>query len=259
MRNDKNYFVVQGWMVSELKLTGTDLLVYALIYGFSQDGRNSFYGSTQYIADTIGVSKRTVITTLQRLTENGILEKQVDDRTGVRYCHYRAVGWGGEKSSPVVKTSHKGGEKSSSGVVKNLHQGGEKSSPNIKDNNKEDIKEIDIGSNQFDYDWVVDLYHSHCQTAPKIKKLTEERKRKLKTLFAGFSKNEIEDAFKMAGQSSFLRGENSSGWVANFDFLIKKGNLLKVLEGNYKSAYRSRFSTETGSKKVSVDEYNHEG
>ena len=130
MRNDKNYFVVQGWMVSKLKLTGNDLLVYALIYGFSQDGKNSFYGSTQYIADTIGASKRTVISTLQRLTENGLLDKQVDDRTGVKYCHYRAIGWGGEEIAPVVKYLHEGGEESSSGVVKNFHQGGEELSPN---------------------------------------------------------------------------------------------------------------------------------
>lgn len=31
-----NYFAVQGWMVTELKLKGNALMLYAIIYGFSQ-------------------------------------------------------------------------------------------------------------------------------------------------------------------------------------------------------------------------------
>ena len=38
MKSD-NYIVIQGWMVNELNLKGNDLLVFALIYGFTRDGR----------------------------------------------------------------------------------------------------------------------------------------------------------------------------------------------------------------------------
>jgi len=33
---EDNYFAVQGWMVTELKLKGNALMLYAIIYGFSQ-------------------------------------------------------------------------------------------------------------------------------------------------------------------------------------------------------------------------------
>ena len=33
---NENYVLIQGWMINELKLKGNELLIYALIYGFSQ-------------------------------------------------------------------------------------------------------------------------------------------------------------------------------------------------------------------------------
>ncbi len=36
-------------------------------------------------------------------------------------------------------------------------------------------------------------------------------------------------------QSEFLKGNNSSDWSANFDWVMKDRNLAKVLDGNYKN------------------------
>ena len=33
--------------------------------------------------------------------------------------------------------------------------------------------------------------------------------------------------------SKFMQGDNKNKWQVTFDWLIKKANLLKVLEGNY--------------------------
>ena len=39
MNNYKdNYIVIQTFMIRELKLKGNELILYALIHGFSQDG-----------------------------------------------------------------------------------------------------------------------------------------------------------------------------------------------------------------------------
>ena len=43
-----NYITILGWMVSELGLSGSALLIYAIIYGFSQNGDDSYTGSRQY-------------------------------------------------------------------------------------------------------------------------------------------------------------------------------------------------------------------
>ena len=39
--------------------------------------------------------------------------------------------------------------------------------------------------------------------------------------------------FEKAEASSFLKGANGRDWSANFDWLIKDSNMVKVLEGNY--------------------------
>ena len=36
MVKSENYITIQGWMVTELKLKGNELLIYALIFGFTQ-------------------------------------------------------------------------------------------------------------------------------------------------------------------------------------------------------------------------------
>lgn len=51
MINDGNYITIQGWMRTDLKLSGNELIVYAIIYGFSQNKQGEFTGSAQYLAD----------------------------------------------------------------------------------------------------------------------------------------------------------------------------------------------------------------
>lgn len=73
-----NFYTVQGWMVSELHLTGNELLAYAVIYGFSQDGASAFRGTLAYIAEWLGCSKSSAHRTLKRLTERGLIEASAD-------------------------------------------------------------------------------------------------------------------------------------------------------------------------------------
>lgn len=70
-----NYIVIQGWMCSELNLKGNDLLVYALIYGFSQDGESKFHGSRRYIAEMFNISLPTVDKALNNLIVRNLIIK----------------------------------------------------------------------------------------------------------------------------------------------------------------------------------------
>lgn len=85
-----NYYVVQSFMVSELKLKGIERDVYAIIYGFSQ-GHNIFTGSIAYLSEWTGYSERQLITVLKNLTERGLLLKHSTAKNGRRYCTYKAV------------------------------------------------------------------------------------------------------------------------------------------------------------------------
>lgn len=81
MINNNNFISIQGWMVNDLQLSGIDLLVYAIIYGFSQDGESVFSGTLQYLQEWTGASKRTVMRSLQELCDRGLVEKS--NRTGM--------------------------------------------------------------------------------------------------------------------------------------------------------------------------------
>ncbi len=87
MKNE-NYITIQGWMVKELQLTGNDLICYALIYGFTQNG-NYWDKSSSYISEWLGVSKRCVVDILKRLVDDKLIEKQDYEVNGVKFCKYR--------------------------------------------------------------------------------------------------------------------------------------------------------------------------
>ena len=49
-----NYITIVDFMVEDLKLKGNELIVFALIYGFSQDDVSDFHGSLTYIQQRTG-------------------------------------------------------------------------------------------------------------------------------------------------------------------------------------------------------------
>lgn len=123
MRKD-GYVVVQPWMIQDYNLKGNELLVYALIWGFSQDEQSCFYGSVSYIMDYFNLSKNTVLSILGGLEEKGLLRKWselVNGRPTNRYAALR----------PAECSSESDGCKSCTGAknapVQNMHSDGCKS------------------------------------------------------------------------------------------------------------------------------------
>lgn len=89
---DNNFIAIQGWMRTKLNLKGNELLIYALIYGFSQDGNSRFKGSRRYIADWCGCSLDTVDRSLGSLIDKGLLAKYPHtDERGTRLVDYVAI------------------------------------------------------------------------------------------------------------------------------------------------------------------------
>lgn len=73
--NSENFITIQGWMRTELNLKGNDLLVYAIIYGFSQTNNQKFTGSLQYLADWCGATKQGILKNLSNLIKAGLIIK----------------------------------------------------------------------------------------------------------------------------------------------------------------------------------------
>lgn len=119
-------------MVNELSLTGNDLICYALIWGFTQDG-NFWEKSHTYISEWLGVSKRCVIDILKRLVKQGYLEKKDYEVNGVKFCKYRAV----VANFTGSEDSAQGGSEDSSQCLINEDKKEKKEKEIIKEKEKE--------------------------------------------------------------------------------------------------------------------------
>ena len=132
MVNEKSFITIQAFMVNDLHLKGNELLIYAIIWGFSQDGESEFTGSLQYLADWCNTSKQTVISALQSLCEKRLILKNVEVKNNVKFCTYKTL--------MVVKNLEQGIQNSLMGYSKNFNGGSQNSLPNnitnILDNNK---------------------------------------------------------------------------------------------------------------------------
>lgn len=90
IQND-NFVLIQGWMVTELGLKGNDLMIYAIIHGFSHIEDTYFTGSLQYLADWLNVERRNITRNLKRLVDQGLLIKEEQYINGVKFCKYKAI------------------------------------------------------------------------------------------------------------------------------------------------------------------------
>lgn len=73
---DTNYIQIQGWMISRLDLKGNELLVYALIHGFCQDGKNVYNMSFDYIVKWLNSSRSATASSISNLLEKGLIERR---------------------------------------------------------------------------------------------------------------------------------------------------------------------------------------
>jgi hypothetical protein len=71
---NEEFYKLYKWMVTDLHLSGNDLVVYAIIYSFCERG-NLYVGSREFLAHEAGATKRTIDYTLKRLLEMGMIEK----------------------------------------------------------------------------------------------------------------------------------------------------------------------------------------
>lgn len=144
MRKD-GYVVVQPWMVTDYNLNGNKLLIYALIWGFSQDEQSCFYGSVSYIVEYFQLSKRAVLNLLAELEKDGLIRKwsePVNGRPTNRYAALRPAACvsasdgckkcTGEENAPVQNVHSDGCKKCTST--------GAESAPKKENNNKSENK-----------------------------------------------------------------------------------------------------------------------
>ena len=206
-------------------------------------------------------SKSTFIRKVGELVEKGFLKKQVTNSKKGKKGTFLYISFG-EKFSELLEyetedtpiQNDKGGYSKREGGLPNLDRGGTQNDkggyskwvdkdssitdPSLTDSSIRDRESEKEEKNNFSSvceeiknKWIK-IAHEYKLSGTQLK-ITEKRKRVINNLLKEYSAEEVLQAMEKVHTSSFLQGNNKTGWQIAFDWFINKSNFLKVLEGNY--------------------------
>ena len=213
---NENIFIVSGWMVNELKLSGNSLMVFAIIFGFSQDGESYFTGSRKYLCDFTGASKPTIDKALNELIEKNYIYKYSEKRNDIIYNKYQVnleiLNFTTSKETlPPCKET----------LPNNIEDNIDNKEISIINNTKE--KEIDPRVQRIFVWWNVNNIIKHS-------KLNETRIKAIKNKLKDYNVSEIEKA--ISNYATVLH-DNSYYWNYTWsleDFLNRKNGFTTFLD-----------------------------
>ena len=81
---------------------------------------------------------------------------------------------------------------------------------------------------------IQDLYINICVSFPKIMAINGQRKKAVRARWNEHKDIKVFEAlFRKAEASSFMKGRNDRNWTADFDWMMRPTNFIKILEGKY--------------------------
>lgn len=110
----------------------------------------------------------------------------------------------------------------------------EKSKEELTTNVVVDLKNQPNQTN-IDFKKLLLFFNSNRGVFPEVKKMSEVRKTRILNLAKNYGKETIQIVIEKARDSEFLQGNNKEAWTANFDWIFKPANFLKILEDNYEN------------------------
>lgn len=119
---------------------------------------------------------------------------------------------------------------------------------NIKERKKVDSQNsstfVATATHKVDYGKLLEFFNQTISESgsviKEIRQLTERRKLAIQARARENGKESLMEVIKQAAKSDFLNGRNDRGWVADFDWLMRPNNFVKVLEGNYNNNSNDR-------------------
>ena len=101
----------------------------------------------------------------------------------------------------------------------------------IEANTEDEI--VTEGNSVIDYKGVVDLYHSLCPKMNKVVAINEFRKGLMNARISEYGLPKVTEVIRIAGESEFLNGTNDKAWKADFEWIMRPQNFVKIMEGKY--------------------------
>lgn len=235
MKKD-SYVTIKPFMVSELNLKGNELIIYAIIYGFSQDFESDFHGGLQYLCEWTNSTKQGVLKSLNSLIEKHLIDKKEVFENGVKYCRYSVI-----DTDEVVNKVEQGGKQSLMGWSTKFNGGGKQSLPNNKYNNK-DIRNIIYSTES---KRLADILYEECKKVnPNFKRTDKQIEQwandidKLNRI-DNYSWEVIESVLRWAKNDNFWCNNIQSGvkFREKFEQLYPKS----MMSNNKNKTYTSRY------------------
>lgn len=119
-------------MITDLDLKGNELLIYAIIYGFSQNSESKFSGGLTYLSEWTNSTKQGILKALKNLQDKGLIEKNDIVVNKVKYCEYKVI-----EPDRVLNKVEGGIKQSLMGCLTKFNGGVKLSLPNSINNNIE--------------------------------------------------------------------------------------------------------------------------
>jgi len=96
----------------------------------------------------------------------------------------------------------------------------------------------DENRNEIDYESIIENYHSLCPKLNKVIAINGLRKGFMNTRVGEFGMEKVISVLRLAGESEFLNGKNDKAWKADFEWILRPQNFIKILEGKYNKQFK---------------------
>ena len=84
-----NYVHIQGWMYTMGLTKLNEIIAFAIIHGFSQDGESCCSKAYSYISEFLMCDRRTAIRVINSLEENGFIQKEQYEINNIKFNRYK--------------------------------------------------------------------------------------------------------------------------------------------------------------------------
>ena len=257
----------------EWKINATQGILFALLYEAPAwakeeiiENKTYYFVSRNLILEELPMffeKSDTVYRNLKVLQEKGLIEYIKQGKKDLIRITIKGKAWNEfkENNSEKNPSSEQNSEKNPNNLGKKSEKQGNNSeknptnnntiynynNTNILNNNIHVKNEFSQSCDKIKNNWLK-IAHEYKLSGTQLK-ITEKRKRVINNLLKEYSAEEVLQAMEKVHTSSFLQGNNKTGWQISFDWFINKSNFLKVLEGNYDDKINSETKNNANTNK----------
>lgn len=201
--------------------------------------RGSLVSSIGRLALETGLTEQEVKTALKHLKKTGEVTSKATSKftvfTVVKYNQYQADNQQLTSEQPADNQQVTNEQPAANQQVTTIEEGKKEKREERKKGKREEEKEAaPPKAEPIPYSMIRELYNSVCGSYPRLAKLSEARKKAIAARFhSGYTLEDFKKMFQKAEESDFLKGKNDRNWSADFDWMIRDANMVKILEGKY--------------------------